>query len=205
MSNTIAVSGSGSAAAPPDLAIVEVGVDVLAGSVAAARAAAASEMGAVVASLRGSGLEDADLSTTAYNIHPEYDHREGRRLRGYRVSNMVEARIKDMDSVGETIDAAAAAGSDHVVVQGLRFAHQDEAVLAAKARQAAWADASAKAKQLADLADVELGPVVAVAEHRSHAGGPPMRARAMEATMAAPIESGELSISVSLEAEFAIE
>ena len=67
-----------------------------------------------------------------------------------------------MDSVGETIDAAAAAGSDHVVVQGLRFAHQDETALAAKAREAAWADASTKARQLAGLADVELGAVVAI-------------------------------------------
>ena len=205
MNNTIAVSGTGSAAAAPDLAIVEIGVDVLARSVAAARSAAATEMGAVVASLRNSGLQDADISTTSYNIHPEYDHRERRRLRGYRVSNMVEARIKDMDSVGETIDdAAAAAGSDHVVVQGLRFAHQDESALAADARTAAWADASAKAEQLAELAGVPLGSVVAVAEHRSHGGGPPMRARAMEAAMAAPIEPGQLGVTISIEAEFSI-
>jgi uncharacterized protein YggE len=163
-------------------------------------------MTAVVASLRSSGIDEADLSTAAYNIHPEYDHREGRHLRGYRVSNMVEARIRNMDSVGETIDAAAAAGSEHVVVQSLRFAHQDETALAAKAREAAWTDASAKAKQLAGHADVELRAVVAVTEHRGHVGGsPPMRARAMEAAMAAPIESGELSVNVTIEVEFAID
>ncbi len=202
MNHTVAVTGAGSASAAPDLVIVDIGVEVQATSVAAARSASSAEMSAVIASLRQSGLEDADLTTTAYTINPEYDHRDGRRLRGYRVANMVEARIKEIEAVGEIIDAAA--GADHAVVRGLRFAHQDESGLATRARAAAWEDAKTKADQLAGLAGVELGPVVAMAEHRSHGGGPPLRAMAMEAAVAPPIESGELAVNVTIEVEFSL-
>ncbi len=205
MNQTIAVTGTGSAAATPDLAVVDIGVDVLARSVVAARAAAATDMGAVIDSLRSSGIGDANLATTAYSINPEYDHRDGRRLRGYRVSNMVEAKIEDLDSLGEIIDAAAAAGSEHVVVRGQRFAHKDESDLAGRARTAAWADAKAKADQHAELGGMVRGPVVSVSEQSGFGGGPPMRAMAMEAGMSTPMQAGELAVSVSIYVEFAIE
>ncbi len=204
MNHTISVTGNGSAAATPSLAIVDIGVEVLAKSVVAARSAAAADMGAVIESLRSNGLGDSDLVTTSYSINPEYDHRDGRRLRGYRVANMVEARIKALDSIGEIIDAAAGAGSEHAVVRGLRFVHEDESGLAATARASAWADAQAKAEQLAELAGVELGRVVAMSEQRGHGGGPPMRAMAMESAMGAPIEAGELASIVAIHVEFAI-
>ena len=203
MNQTIAVAGTGSSAASPDLAIVEIGVEVVARSFVAARTSAATEMGSVLAAMRGHGLEEANLTTTAYAINPEYDHRDGRRLRGYRVVNMVQARIRAIDTLGENIDAATA-GSEHVVVRDLRFVHEDDSEVAAQARQAAWTDATAKAGQLAALAGVDLGPVVAIAEHRAHVGGAPARARAMEAAMASPIESGELAVTINIEVEFSI-
>ena len=204
MRQTIAVTGIGVAAAAPDVALVEIGIDVMAKSVAAARDAAATGMQRIVDSLRSSGLRDADMTTTSYAVHPEYDHREGRRLRGYRVSNTVEARITELDSVGEIIDAAAAAGGDHVTVRGLRFSHSDDTALMATARVAAWSDAEAKAAQLAELAGVTLGRVVAMTEHRVPGGPSPMRAMAMESAAAPPIEGGELGVSVSIDVEFAI-
>ncbi len=205
MTNTISVSGSGTASTAPDLAILELGVDVLAKSIGEARATASREMNAVIEALRTGGLQDADLTTTAYDIHPEYDHREGRRLRGYRITNMVEARINEPDALGEIVDAASEAGSTHVVVRGLRFVHSDESELAAVARRAAWNDAKSRADQLAALAGVAVGAVQSISEHRSHSGGPPaLRARAMESAAAPPIESGQLAVSISVDIEFAI-
>ena len=204
MNETIAVSGSGSASGPPDTAVVNIGVEVLARSVAEARAVAASDIGGIISSLRKSGLHDADLSTTSYSIQPEYDHRDGRRLRGYRVSTMVEARVHNLDDLGKIIDDAAHAGSDHTIVHGLRFEHGDNTDLAAAARATAWEDAHSKATQLADLAGVSLGPVVAMSEQGHQGGMPPMRAMAREAAMVTAIESGELGVTVSLQIEFGI-
>jgi uncharacterized protein YggE len=204
MNETIAVTGSGSAVGPPDLAIVNIGVEVLAKSVAAARAAAASDIASVLESLRRSGIGDGDLSTTSYSINPEYDHREGRRLSGYRVSNIVEARVESLAELGQAIDAAAQAGSDHTIVNGLRFLHKNPTEHAALARSAAVEDARAKAIQLAELAGVGLGPVVSISEQDHHGGGPPLRAMVREAAMVTSIESGELDVNVTLHVEFAI-
>lgn len=204
MNETIAVSGVGSASGPPDRAVVNIGVEVMARSVAEARSTAAADIGNVLESLRGNGLDDADLSTSSYSINPEYDHRDGRRLRGYRVSNVIEARVDQLDELGSIIDAAAQAGSDNTIVNGLRFLHQDDANLAATARAAAWQDARDKAEQLADLAGVGLGPVVAMSEMSQQGGMPPMRAMAREAAMVTSIEAGELGVTVTLQVEFGI-
>ena len=141
---------------------------------------------------------------TSYSINPEYDHQEGKRLRGYRVSNVVEAQIENLEELGQILDAAAHAGSDHTIVNGLRFLHKNPTELSAQARSAAFADARAKATQLAELAEVGLGPVVSMSEQGQHGGGPPLRAAVREAAMATSIESGEMDVNVTLHVEFAI-
>ena len=205
MNKTISVSGAGSASAAPDLVIVELGVEVLGQSVALARTTAAAAMQAMVASLRGSGLGTGDLATSAYSINPEYDHRNGPRLRGYRALTTVQARIEDVDDAGSIVDAAVAAGGDHAVVRSLRFAHRDESALSSAARSAAWGDALGKAEQLAELAGVTLGSPVSISEQAAHAPGPMPRMMAMEAAGAIPIEAGELAVAIAIEVEFAID
>ena len=202
--NQISVGGTGSAAAPPDVAIIDVGVDVVARSVAEARSVAATDSAQVLEALRSHGVASLDLVTTAMSIRPEYDHREGRRLRGYCVANSVEAKVRDMEAVGKAIDAVAAVG-DSIVINGIRFTHSDPAVLEKRAREAAWEQASRKATELAALSGVTLGPVIAIAEH-SHGGPPtPVRAMAREAAgVVTPIAGGKLAVSVTIDVQFSI-
>lgn len=205
MSSTISVVGNGMISAAPDLAIAELGVEVLGQSVAIARDAAATSMQAIVGSLRDHGLGNAELNTTGYSISPEYDHRNDRRLRGYRVATAVQARIAAIDAVGDIIDNALAAGGDNTVVRSLRFAHQDDDALAAAARSLAWEDARAKAGQLAELAGLALGPAVAISEQQGHAPGPVPRMVTMEAAAGTPIEAGELSVAITIQVDFVID
>ena len=205
MNQSIVVSGAGSAAGPPDVVVLRVGVEVLARSVAEARAKAAGDAEQVLAALRHHGLESADLRTTTLAIHPEYDHRDGRRLRGYRVTNSVEATIRDTAGVGNVIDAVAAAGGDSTVVNGVHFTHEDSNELETRARKAAWKDAQRKATQLADLADVTLGAALSITEGQSFGSPqPPMRAMAREAVIATPVEAGELAVTITINVEFSI-
>ncbi len=79
-------------------------------------------------------------------------------------------------------------------------------MLEKEARSRAWQDASGKAKQLATLAGVEVGGVVAMSEQQHQRGPlPPMRAMAMETAAAAPIETGELAVAISIQVEFEID
>lgn len=202
--NQISVGGTGSAAAPPDVALIDVGVDVVARSVAEARSMAATDSTQIMEALRSHGVASPDLVTTAMSIRPEYDHREGRRLRGYRVANSVEAKVRDIEAVGKVIDAVAAVG-DTIVINGIHFTHADPTVLERRAREAAWEDASRKAAELAVLSGVTLGPVIAITEHSHGAPPTPVRAMAREAAgVVTPIAGGELAVSVTIDVQFSI-
>src|SRR5262245_43056076 len=101
---TITVAGEGRVAARPDLAVTTLGVDVYATSLSEAMAEAAGTMERVWQTLRGAGLQDADLRTVRYSVQVERPYHQGTGRAsdspGYRVVNLVEARIRDLTRVG---------------------------------------------------------------------------------------------------------
>ena len=86
-----------------------------------------------------------------------------------------------MDTAGAIIDAATAAGGDATVVNNLAFSIEDNAELLQMARTAAWADAEGKARQLAQLAGLELGTAISITESISYDTPPIYYERAMAA------------------------
>jgi uncharacterized protein len=156
---TITVAGEGRVAARPDLAVTTLGVDVYATGLGEAMAEAAGTMERVWQSLRGAGLQDPDLRTARYSVQVErpYDQKTGRPSDspGYRVVNLVEARIRDLNRVGAILDDAIAAGANSVV--GVAFTVADAGSLESQARAAAMADARGRAEQLARPVGAALG------------------------------------------------
>ena len=154
------MNGRGVVSAAPDLAILNAGVEASGKTVEEARSQVATAMDAVMQVLRDRGIEDRDIRTTSFNIFPEYTFNEVRRrqeLIGYRVSNQLSIRIRDLDSVGLVIDQVAAAAGDLVRVQGVGFTIEDTEALATQARAEAVNDLMAKARQLAELTGMRLG------------------------------------------------
>jgi hypothetical protein len=153
-------------------------------------------------------VAEKDVQTRQFRIEPEYQYPDGRQeLIGFRVTNIVEVKVRDLDRVGEVIDDVAAAGGDVVQVQGLSFTIEKPEDLRAQARQEAMADARARAEGLADLAGVKLGKPLSVTESATTPPSPFLEAApagrgAQEAT---PIEAGELEVSVTVDILFAIE
>jgi len=72
----ILVNGSGQATAVPDLAILSLGVQSLADTVAQAREQSALAMGRVTEALKARNIEDRDIQTSNFNISPRYTSRE---------------------------------------------------------------------------------------------------------------------------------
>jgi uncharacterized protein YggE len=204
----ISVSGTGKASGAPDLALVELGVSTEGKTVKEARDAAATAMNGVSDALKSDGVADKDVQTQQFRIEPEYDFPKGKQeLIGFRVTNIVEVKVRDLDRVGEVIDDVAAAGGDIVQVQGLSFTIEKPEDLRAQARQEAMADARARAEGLADLAGVTLGKPLSVTESTTIPPSPVLEAapagRGAEETT--PIEAGELEVSVTVDVLFAIE
>ena len=208
MSNTISVSGNGEVTGTPDTLIVDLGVQVMRPTVDAATGESARLAQAVIDALKAEGVGEKDIQTTNYSIRPEYDYRnDTQTLRGYRVSNTVSAKIRDLDKAGEAIDAATAAGGNDVIVDNIRFDLEADGALITAAREAAWNDAKAKAEQLAALAEVQLGKAVSISETSSPSPPPIAYAAAPAeagADFATPIQPGEASVSVVVQVQFAI-
>lgn len=202
-SSGITVVGGGEVSARPDLAAVMLGVSVLADSVGGATAAARRGAEAVLAALEGSGVSSEDVATTTYSVFPEYDHHEGsQRLVGYRVTNQLRVKVRDVSRVGEVIDRCAGAAGDAATVDGVTFSIEDDSALSGRARELAWSDAQTKAEHLATLAGRSLGPVASVVESATRAPGPISMARMTAMTESTPIETGTATVAVTLVVRF---
>ncbi len=204
----INVTGQGKVTGQPDVLKVNLGVSVLRPTVDQATGDAAALATAVIDALKASGVAEEDIQTANYSIYPEYDWSgETQRLLGYRVNNEVRVEIRDLDNAGAIIDAATAAGGDATVVSSLSFSIEDNAELLQMARTAAWNDAEAKARQLAQLAGLELGAAISITETINYEVPPIYYERDMAASeegAITPIESGTQDVTVVVQVTFAI-
>ena len=204
----INVSGQGKVTGKPDTLTVNLGISLLRPSVDAATADAAALAAAIINALKGAGVAEADIQTANYSIYPEYDWSgEQQRLLGYRVSNEVRVKIRNLETAGATIDAATTAGGDATVVNNLAFSIEDNAELLQMARTAAWNDAEAKARQLAQLAGLELGAATSITETINYEVVPIYYDRVMAEAAgdaSTPIESGTQDVTVVVQVVFAI-
>ena len=203
----ISVSGMGEVTGTPDTVEVGLGVSVLGETVDQAATTAAEKAQALIDSLTSNGVAEEDITTTDYSIYPEYDYSNNEeRLVGYRVSNTVKAKIRDIESTGAVLDAATVAGGDDVVVNGLSFSIEDNDELVAAAREAAWNDAMTKATQLAELSGQTLGEATTITETVNMPPIPiPYAAEAAaDRAVETPIEPGTSAVTITLEVQFGL-
>ncbi len=208
-SGGIWVTGRASVSVEPDLVLLNVGVESMADTVAAARTAAAESMDDIIEAVKEHEIEDADIQTRSFNIWPQYDYGDdGRTLTGYTVNNTATIKIRDIDDVGTIIDDVAEAGGDATRIDGIRFTVEDTSPFMSQLREAAVQDAVAKAEHFASLMSVAVGDVLYISEpgtpsartfNESAAFG--IQAASARATS---ISSGELELSLSVQAGFQI-
>ena len=216
------VSGNGAISVEPDLALLDIGVETRAPSVSEANSQASMAMDAVIKALKARGVKDEDIQTNRFSIYPRYDYieeekdgvRSGREvLVGYRVRNNATVKLRDLDAVGEVIDEVVTAGGDNVRISDINFTLEDPKPKMAELREMAVKDAKAKAEHLAELSDVSVGRLIYISEG---AAAPSVRDFAREslglgyafpssAALVAPsISGGEVTLSLSVQAGFAI-
>jgi uncharacterized protein YggE len=203
------VSGRGEVAAAPDIAILQLGISAQRASVAEAQSEAATAMDKVMTALSQSGVASKDIQTQQFSIQQvtKWDQdKQEQIVIGYRVDNMVVAKIRNIDKTGSIIDTVAVAGGDYTRIDSISFSIDDPSNYKKEARDKAMADAEAKAEQLANLSGVKLGKPTYVTESISYPVYPtPVRAEAMPAPAAVtPISPGETKISIDVQVAYAI-
>jgi hypothetical protein len=196
--------GQASVSAAPDMAMVQSGVVSDAATAGEAMTANTAAMSAVVARIKDAGIEGRDIQTSGFSVSPRYrrlkDGDDGdfrSEIVGYRVSNNVSVRVRDLANLGALLDAMVRDGANQI--GGISFIVSDAETLKDKARKAAMADAVRKAELYAEAAGVKLGRVLSINEQDF--GGPRPQMMMARADMAmegapAPIEAGETSLQV---------
>jgi uncharacterized protein YggE len=204
----LVVGGTGEARARPDIATISAGVVVQAATASAALADNTRAMNAVLEQLRAAGLAPEDVQTAQFAVMPLYEtpkpgaETTEPKIVGYQVSNQVMARVRDLGRLGAILDALVTAGANSI--DGPTFDIADQGKLLDQARDAAVADALAKAKRYAAAAGVALGEILSIEEGGFYAPARPMmRAEAMASDV--PIAPGQTEVSASVTVTFAIE
>jgi len=197
------VTGQGEVMAVPDIAELRLGVEVQADTVAEAQTQASAAMDKVQQALEDNGVAEKDIQTQRYSIYPVtkwISDKDEQEIVGYRVTNIVVAKIRDVDEAGAIIDAVAEAGGDSTRIQAISFDVDDKTTYYEQARAKAVEDANNKATQLAELADVGLGKATYISEGAAYL---PVRADSYdvypEVGGTTPISPGELKITVQVQ------
>jgi uncharacterized protein YggE len=168
---TITVVGNGSVMVAPDVARVSAGVETSADTVSAAMQENRERMDAMMAALKALEIPDKDIQTANFSIYvdrysePIPTGEVGTFIQPnplYRVSNMVNVIIRDLDKVSGVLDSVIEAGANNI--WGVNFEVDDETAAQAEARSKAMANALSQGQALAELAEVQLGPVMAISE-----------------------------------------
>jgi len=198
----VTVRGTGAADAVPDVVVADLATEVRADDVAAALREATDAFAAVRAALRDAGVDDRAVRTGATSTWTEQTGPDGQSLRVVARLGMV-VTLHDVDTAGDVIGRAVAAGGSPVRLGGLRLVVSDPTAAQARAREAAWQDAAAKAAHLAQLAGRATGAVLWV--HEDEPGGAaPLFARAARAeAFAVPVEPGEQTVQAAVTVRWA--
>jgi hypothetical protein len=190
------VTGEGRVVSAPDMAVISLGVTAEGDTAATALATNSTAIARVMENLRAAGVADRDIQTSGLSINPNWknDDKGGSTISGYIASNMISVRVRALESLGTTLDAAVKDGAN--TLNGVEFALQDQAPAMAEARKRAVADALAKAELMAAAAGVKLGPISAIIEGGGEAPPMPMMRMAADsfAAGAVPVAAGEMAV-----------
>ena len=205
----VSVVGSGLVYATPDIAYINVGVRSQAGTVSEALELNNAQANAIKETLMGQGVDEEDIQTSSFNVYPQsnYDFQGIVTDTFYVVENNVYVTVRNLDNLGNTLDAVAKSGANNIY--GITFDVQDKTGAQSTARKQAVDGARAQALELAEAAGVELGDVISISTFSSYPQpyyGYGMGGGGAEAAYAGsvPIAAGQMQINAEVTMVFAL-
>ncbi|MEO5578024.1 MAG: SIMPL domain-containing protein [Sphingomicrobium sp.] len=202
------VSATGEVTRIPDLAIISAGVQTLQPTATAAIEENATRMERVRAALKRAGIADNDIQTSSISLNPEYRYVENQPpvLTGYRASNTVNVKFRDLKRSGAILDALVKEGANQLNGPSLTIDKPEEAYDEARVK------AIAVGQRRAELYARALGKRVVRILSISESGGyvqPPMPyardAMAAQSVAKTEISPGTQDIQVSVAMSFELQ
>ncbi|HNN11954.1 MAG TPA: SIMPL domain-containing protein [Anaerolineales bacterium] len=208
---TLNVSGVGVVYLTPDIAYINIGVNTQKANAAEAVAENKVQTTEVIQAIKDFGVDEKDIRTTNFSIwsNPQYDPAGTGLILSttYTVDNTVNVTVRDLNKLGDLLDAAVSAGANNIY--SIQFDVEDKAAATKEARTKAVDDAKTEAQDLADASGVKLTEISSISyfessptpyfEGKGGGGG------AAVADVAVPIQPGQLAISVTVNLTYTIE
>lgn len=200
---TITVSGQGEAQQVPDTAYVSVGVQTQAPQAGEAMRENNRAMEQLLKTFKQRNIQDRDIQTTNFSISPQYQRDRPRanepiepKIVGYRVSNQVRVKVRDLDILGQLLDEVVVSGANSI--SGISFDVAEPQRAEDEARQAAVQDAARRAKLFAEAVGGKVGKPLQISEVGFRPSPRPQMMRAMAAESSVPIARGEQQLTASV-------
>lgn len=204
---TLNVSGVGIVYLTPDIVYINIGVNTQRENAAEAVDVNKDQTNAVIQAIKDFGVDEKDIRTTNFSIwsNPQYDPSGQITGTMYVVDNSVNVTVRDLEKLGDLLDAAVAAGANSIY--SIQFDVEDKDAATKEARAKAVENAKTEAQELADVAGVTLAEIKDINYYESSptpyfegkgGGG----GAAVES--AVPIQPGQLAISVTVNVTYSI-
>jgi hypothetical protein len=204
---TIDVSGSASAFVKPDVAYIDLGINVSKSTVKEAMYEANQKMTAIIQAVKALGVKDEDIQTSNFWVNQNYNYsKQPYEIIGYSVSNTVTVKTAP-DKLNGIIVAAADKGSNNFGNVRFDLSNKDDVknTLISKAIDSAKkkADliAQSHGKKVKDFKTVSMD--FAPASFNPYLGGASMGMGAAE--YAPSIQPGQNEIQVTVYVVFEVE
>lgn len=207
---SVSVSGEANVSVAPDLAQIDGGASSEAKTAREAAEANNAAMGRILLALKGAGIDEKDYQTSRLALQPQYAPAAGPnrtgppQIVGYRASNRITIKVREIAKVAGIIDTLVGAGANEI--GGISFMVTQASKALDDARTRAVADARRKAEIYAKAAGVALGEPISITEEGA-VPSPVFRnkmAAPMAANMATPVAPGEELLSVTVNVSWAI-
>jgi uncharacterized protein YggE len=204
------VSASGEVTRVPDLAIISAGVQTLEPTATGAIEQNAKRMERVRAALKRAGIADRDIQTSSINLNPEYRYVENQPpvLTGYRASNNVNVKFRDLKRTGAILDALVAEGANQISGPNLTIDKPEAAY--DEARVKAIAAGQARAELYARALGKRVVRILSVSESGGYVPPPMPYARDMAMSVGqqaakTEIDPGTQQLSVTVAMSFELQ
>ena len=195
-SRQVTVVGSGQVQGTPDTLTANVSIEFTAPDVTAAMNQTSESQQAVINALVTAGVDRKDIRTTQVRLQPQYGP-ESSAIVGYRASNSIDVKIRNLDSASNTLALIVSTGGDATRINSVNYSIDDDSQLVKDARARAFQDAKDRAQQYAQLSGLTLGKVISISES---AGATPPTPIPLTRAAAAPVplEPGQQTVSFSV-------
>lgn len=168
--NTIAVSGMAEQEVAPDMAYIDVGINVRADDAETARTQEAQIASQIRRALLGLAITDNDLQNTSYYLYQEYkvDRNGVRTADKYVLDSSIKVTVKDLDKLSLVIDNVVEAGATNI--SNITYALSTQNIIQRQLLATAVENARDKAAVVANAGSRTLGNMLS-ADINSFDGG----------------------------------